>query len=101
MNNCPSSWSDRLDAIHFSWAAPQRPNGVLLRYYIQLTRYDNRTVIASASKNENATLSVEWSDANLGKCCSCFFFTFLPAVLLMFLIATEEDYCRVVETFGY
>ena len=28
-------------------------------------------------------------------------FCFIPAVLLLFLIATEEDYRRVVETFGY
>ena len=31
---------------------------------------------------------------------SCFL-RFTPAVLLMFLIATEEDYRRVVKTFGY
>ena len=31
---------------------------------------------------------------------SCFL-RFTPAVFLMFLIATEEDYRRVVKTFGY
>ena len=36
----------------------------------------------------------------------CFFFnqpcvSFIPAVPLLVLIATDEDYCIVVETFGF
>ena len=70
VSNCPSMWDDQNGVIQVTWAAPQRPNGVLLQYYIQLTRYDDgRTVIASASTNEDATLSVELSAANLRKCC--------------------------------
>ena len=67
MSNCPSRWSDLASAIQIAWTPPQRPNGVLLQYYIILTTFDGRTVIASARTNENATLSVELSDANLGK----------------------------------
>ena len=72
VSNCPSRWrDDQNGVIQVTWAAPQQPNGVLLRYYIQLTRYDDgRTVIASASTDEDATLSVALSAANLGKCCS-------------------------------
>ena len=69
VSNCPSRWSDLTNDIQVTWAAPQRPNGVLLRYYVQLTSFDGRRVIASASINENAALSVEFSNANLGKCC--------------------------------
>ena len=29
------------------------------------------------------------------------FLCFIPAVPLLVLIATDEDYCRVVETFGF
>ena len=62
-------WDDQNGVIQVTWAAPQEPNGVLLRYYIQLTRYDDgRTVIASASTN--ATLSVELIASNLGRYCS-------------------------------
>ena len=70
VNNCPSRWSDLTNDIQVTWAAPQRPNGVLLRYNIILTSFDGRTVIASASINENAALSVEFSNANLGKSCT-------------------------------
>ena len=69
VSNCPSMWDNQNGVIQVAWTAPQRPNGVLLRYYIQLTSYDGRTVIAFASTNENATLSVELSNANFGKCC--------------------------------
>ena len=70
VNNCPSRWIDRNGVIQFSWAAPQRPNGVLRRYYIILTSFDGRTVIASESY-DNTTLSAELSNANLGKWCRC------------------------------
>ena len=70
MSNCPSRWNDLPNDIQVTWGAPQRPNGVLLRYYIQLTSFDGRTVIASASIDENAALSVEFSNANLGKSCT-------------------------------
>ena len=70
MSNCPSRWSDLPNDIRVTWAAPQRPNGVLLRYYIQLASFDGTTVIAATSINEDAALSVEFSNANLGKCCT-------------------------------
>ena len=70
VNNCPSRWIDRNGVIQFSWAAPQRPNGVLRRYYIELTSFDGRTVIYSESY-DNTTLSAELSNANLGKWCRC------------------------------
>ena len=69
VSNCPSRWSDLPNDIRVTWAAPQRPNGVLRRYYIILTSFDGRTVIAVTSTNENAALSVEFSNTNLGKSC--------------------------------
>ena len=84
VSNCPSRWSDQPDDIRVTWAAPQRLNGVLQRYYVQLTTFDGRTDIASASIDENAALSVEFSNANLGKICkSCVaFVTFTSFSLL-------------------
>ena len=49
MNNCPSRWTDLTSAIQFTWAAPERPNGMILRYYLQLTTYDGRRIIVSES----------------------------------------------------
>ena len=66
MNNCPSRWNDLPNDIQVTWAAPQRPSGVLQRYYIILTSFDGRRVIASESY-DNTTLSAELSNANLGK----------------------------------
>ena len=47
MNNCPSRWTDLASAIQVTWTAPVRPNGILLRYHLQLTTYDGRRVTAS------------------------------------------------------
>ena len=56
MNNCPSRWTDLASAIQVTWAAPERPNGVLLRYYLQLTTYDGRTIIVTASVGSSTLL---------------------------------------------
>ena len=34
------------NAIQVAWTAPERPNGMILQYHLQLTSYDGRTVIA-------------------------------------------------------
>ena len=47
MNNCPSRWTDLASAIQVTWTAPERPNGMLLRYHLQLTSYDGRRVITT------------------------------------------------------
>ena len=49
VSNCPSNWTDLASAIQVTWATPERPNGLLLRYHLQLTSYDGRTVIATDS----------------------------------------------------
>ena len=74
MSNCPSRWSDLTNDIQVNWTAPERPNGVLLRYYIVLTSFDGGRVIVSASINDDATvtLSVELSNTNLSKCCKVY-----------------------------
>ena len=58
MNNCPSRWIDLrlVNAILVTWTAPERPNGVLLRYYLQLTTYDGRRVIVTASVGSSTFL---------------------------------------------
>ena len=56
MNNCPSRWTDLTSAIQVTWTAPERPNGVLLRYYLQLTTYDGRRVIVTASVGSSTLL---------------------------------------------
>ena len=69
VSNCPSRWRDQPNDIQVTWAAPLRPNGVLRQYYIILTSFDGRTIIDSARTYENATMSVELSNTNLGKWC--------------------------------
>ena len=56
MSNCPSRWTDMPSAIQVNWTAPQRPNGLLLRYHLQLTSYDGRTVITSKSVGSSTLL---------------------------------------------
>ena len=66
MNNCPSRWTDLADAIQVNWTAPERLNGALLRYHLQLTSYDGRTVIATESV-ESGTLLGQLDNRHLGK----------------------------------
>ena len=66
VNNCPSSWTDLANAIQVTWAAPQRPNGALLRYHLQLTSYGGRTVIASESVGSGSVLG-QLDNRQLGK----------------------------------
>ena len=61
MNNCPSRWTDLTSAIQVTWAAPERPNGVLLRYYLQLTTYDGRRVIVTVSVGSSTFLDLDSS----------------------------------------
>ena len=56
MNNCPSRWTDLAGAIQVTWAAPERPNGFILRYYLQLTTYDGRRIIVSESVRSSTLL---------------------------------------------
>ena len=56
MNNCPSRWTDLASAIQVTWTAPERPNGMILRYHLQLTSYNGRTVIVSASVGSSAVI---------------------------------------------
>ena len=56
MNNCPSRWIDLTSAIQVTWTAPERPNGFILRYYLELTTYDGRRVIVTASVGSNTFL---------------------------------------------
>ena len=56
MNNCPSRWTDLASAIQVTWAAPERPNGMILQYHLQLTTYDGRRVIVSTSVGNSTFL---------------------------------------------
>ena len=49
MGNCPSRRTDLASVIQLNWTAPERPNGILLRYYLWLTNYDGTSVIATES----------------------------------------------------
>ena len=53
-------------AIQVTWTAPERPNGALLRYHLQLTSYDGRTGIASESVG-SGTLVGQLDNGHLGK----------------------------------
>ena len=66
MNNCPSRWTDLASAIQVTWTAPERPNGMLLRYYLQLTTYGGRTVIAS-ERVGSGTLLGQLDNRHLGE----------------------------------
>ena len=67
MNNCPLRWTDLTSAIQVTWAAPERPNGVLLRYYLQLTTYDGRRVIVTASVGTSTFLD-DLNSSELREC---------------------------------
>ena len=56
VNNCPSRWTDLASAIQVNWTAPERLNGMLLRYHLQLTTYDGRRVIATESVGSSAVI---------------------------------------------
>ena len=49
MGNCPSRWTDLASVIQVNWTAPERPNGIVLQYYLRLTNYDGTSVIATES----------------------------------------------------
>ena len=56
VNNCPSRWTDLASAIQVTWTAPERSNGILLRYHLQLTTYDGRRVITTESVGSSTLL---------------------------------------------
>ena len=56
VNNCPSRWTDLASVIQVTWTAPERPNGVLLRYHLQLTSYNGRTVITTENVGSNVVI---------------------------------------------
>ena len=63
---CPSRWTDLTNAIQVDWAAPQRPNGIILQYYLLLTNFSGNNVIASTIVNSNVTLTTDFT-ARLGE----------------------------------
>ena len=46
----------QVTAIQVTWTAPERPNGMILRYYLQLTTYDGRRVIVTESVGDTTFL---------------------------------------------
>ena len=58
VSSCPSNWLDirQASAIQITWSVPERPNGFILRYYLQLTTYDGRRVIVSTSVGNSTFL---------------------------------------------
>jgi len=63
---CPPGWTDLTSAIQVNWTAPQRPNGIILQYYLVLTNFSGNSVIASTTVNSNITLTTELT-ARLGE----------------------------------
>jgi len=63
---CPSRWTDLTSTIQVNWTAPQRPNGIVLQYYLVLTNFSGNTVIASTTVNSYATLTSDFT-ARLGE----------------------------------
>ena len=67
VSNCPSRWTDMPSVIQVTWTAPERPNGMLLRYHLQLTSYDDRRVITTASV-QSSTLLGQLDNSELREC---------------------------------
>ena len=80
MSNCPSRWTDLASTIQVTWTAPERPNGILLRYHLQLTTYDGRRVITTESVG-SGTLVGQLDTSELGeyqhKCGFCLYRNFV------------------------
>ena len=64
---CPSRWTDLISTIQVNWTAPQRPNGIVLRYYLVLTNFGGNTVIASTTVNSNDALITNFASERLGE----------------------------------
>ena len=64
---CPSRWTDLISAILVNWTAPQRSNGIVLRYYLVLTNFGGNTVIASTTVNSNDALITNFASERLGE----------------------------------
>ena len=66
---CPSRWTDLTSTIQVTWTAPQRPNGIVLRYYLVLTNFGGNTVIASTTVNSSDVLITNFANDRLGELC--------------------------------
>ena len=64
---CPSRWKDLTSTIQVNWTAPQRPNGIVLQYYLVLTNFGGNTVIATTTVNSNSTLTTNFANEALGE----------------------------------
>jgi len=63
---CPSRWKDLTSTIQVNWIAPQRPNGIVLQYYLVLTNFGGNTVIASTTVNSSDALTTNFANERLG-----------------------------------
>ena len=99
--------SKTLEACHIRQEPKpmNRDRGFLPQYMIPLSELTHHQTLINVDNVALSSLIVH---------CHCYFFSFPPgfcahfscfciytAVPLLVLIATDEDYCKVVETFGF
>ena len=64
---CPSRWTDLISTIQVDWTAPQRSNGIVLRYYLVLTNFSGNSVIATTTVNSSDALITNFANEALGE----------------------------------
>jgi len=64
---CPSRWIEHPSTIQVDWTAPQRPNGIVLQYYLVLTNFGGNTVIAATTVNSSDAFITNFANERLGE----------------------------------
>ena len=64
---CPSRWTDEGSTIQVDWTAPQRPNGLVLWYYLILTSLSGNTVFGRIAVNSSGALTTDFANGMLGE----------------------------------
>ena len=64
---CPSRWTDEESTIQVDWMTPQRPNGLLLRYYLILRSFSGNSVFGRIAVDSSGALTTDFSNGILGE----------------------------------